>query len=90
MKLAVPSCFSASARDSICCCCCCSCSPLSSVCNFLAAHTILWLATIVHRTPTVAPYGYLLWTMRLIALFYLASAIVRFHAFRTTDYSTAR
>ena len=55
------------------------------MCNFLAAHTILWLATIVHRTPTMAPYGYLLWTMRLIALIYLGSSIVRFRAFRDSD-----
>ena len=49
---------------------------LTSSCFFLTAHTILWLATIVHRTP-LAPYGYMLWCMRAVAVLYLATALVR-------------
>ena len=53
----------------------------SSVCNFLTAHAILWLATIVHRTPTIAPYGYLLWFMRCTAVVLMIVAWLRLAAF---------
>ena len=51
---------------------------LSSGCDFFAAHCILMLATIVHRTPTLKPYDYLLWFMRLITFGFFVTAIVRF------------
>ena len=54
---------------------------LSSVCDFCAAHTILMLATIVHRTPSIAPYNYLLWAMRCIALLLLATECTRLATF---------
>jgi len=50
---------------------------LSSLSDFFGAHTILLLATITHRTPTLAPYNYLLWGMRCIAVVYLTTSAVR-------------
>lgn len=58
---------------------------ISSVSNFLAAHAILWLATIVHRTPMMHPYGYLLWFMRVIATVALCSSCMRLAAFYSDD-----
>ena len=45
--------------------------------TWFTAHCILMLATIVHRTPTLAPYNYLLWAMRWLAVLYLAAEIAR-------------
>ena len=58
---------------------------ISSCANFLTAHTILLLASAIHRTPVKAPYHMLLWIMRLVALVYLAASITRLHAFYAVD-----
>ena len=49
---------------------------MTACCFLLTSHTILLLATIVHRTP-LAPYGYMLWCMRGVTVFYLATGIAR-------------
>ena len=56
-------------------------TALSSLSSCLAAHAILWLATVVHRMPTLAPFGYLLWCVRLIAAVLLAQSSVRCASF---------
>merc|ERR1711920_984893 len=38
--------------------------------------TILTLATVVHKTPDKHPYGVLLWMMRVVALYDLATQII--------------
>ena len=44
------------------------------------AHVILMLATVVHRTPSLHPYDYLLWCMRFGALLFFAAEATRFAA----------
>jgi len=44
---------------------------------FIASHCMLLLATAVHFTPSLQPYGYLLWLMRAIAMLMLANAAIR-------------
>lgn len=44
---------------------------------FLASHCMLLLATAVHFTPSLQPYGHLLWLMRAVAVVMLANAAVR-------------
>jgi hypothetical protein len=61
---------------------------LSSLTVCLAAHAILWLATIVHRTPTMAPYAYLLWFMRALALMFLATSVTELAYFYTIPHDT--
>ena len=50
---------------------------LSDTTAFLAAHCMLLLATAVHFTPTLKPYGHLLWLMRGIAVLLLACGSLR-------------
>ena len=51
---------------------------LASLSVFFAAHVILMLATVVHRTPSLHPYDYLLWCMRFGALLFFAAEATRF------------
>jgi len=44
---------------------------------FLAAHAILMIATVVHGTPTLEPYNYLLYMMRTLSIMFLISALLR-------------
>ena len=53
---------------------------LASLSVFFAAHVILMLATVVHRTPSLHPYDYLLWCMRFGALLFFAAEATRFAA----------
>ena len=50
---------------------------LSDMTSFVAAHGMLLLATAVHFTPTLQPYGHLLWLMRGIAVLLLAASALR-------------
>ena len=56
---------------------------LSSVSDFFGAHAILLLASVIHRTPTLHPYDYLLWAMRGIAVMFLVTETVRFAEYFT-------
>ena len=53
---------------------------LASLSVFFAAHVILMLATVVHRTPSLHPYDYLLWCMRFGALLFFGAEATRFAA----------
>mmetsp|Transcript_23179 Transcript_23179/g.72874 ORF Transcript_23179/g.72874 Transcript_23179/m.72874 type:complete len:584 (-) Transcript_23179:64-1815(-) len=50
---------------------------LTTTTNFVAAHSLLLLVTVVHRSPAVSPYKYLMWLMQLVALLYLSSITLR-------------
>ena len=49
----------------------------SDVTIFVASHSMLLLATAVHFTPTLQPYGYLLWLLRGVSLLFLFASILR-------------
>ena len=42
---------------------------------------MLLLATVVHHTPNLHPYDYLVWLMRGVSALFLASGAVRFERF---------
>lgn len=44
---------------------------------------MLLVVSVVHRVPSLHPYGFLLWLMRWITLLYLTCNSVRFCAFFT-------
>ncbi len=49
----------------------------TSLTAWVAAHSMLLLATVVHWTPNLHPYDYLLWLMRGVSTLFLASGSVR-------------
>lgn len=51
--------------------------------QLIAYHAILFLAVIVHRTPTTHPYDYLLWLLRSIATFDCIGSIILLHGIAT-------
>ena len=50
---------------------------ISDLTAFIAAHSMLLLATAVHFTPTLQPYGYLLWLLRGISMLFLCAGTLR-------------
>lgn len=50
---------------------------LTDLTGLVAATGMLLVATVVHQTPDIKPFGYLLWVMRAVALAFLASATLR-------------
>ena len=50
---------------------------LTSIAVLLAAHAILLLSTVVHATPTLAPYNFLVWCMRACAFIFLLASSMR-------------
>ncbi len=50
---------------------------LTSFSVYFAVHVMLLLATVVHRTPTVEPYNYLLWLLRASSVFFLTCSLLR-------------
>ena len=61
---------------------------LTSFSVFFAVHVMLLLATVVHRTPTVEPYNYLLWLLRVGSIFFLVCSFLRWLKFYVSaDYN---
>ena len=50
---------------------------LTDVTGLIASHGMLLVATVVHQTPSIAPFDYLLAVMRAVALVLLTSAALR-------------
>ena len=54
---------------------------ISDITAYIAAHSMLLLATAVHFMPTLQPFGYLLWLLRGISILFLCAG-----AFRSLKY----
>ena len=50
---------------------------LTDLTGWVASHGMLMLATVVHQTPDIHPFDYLLWVMRLTSVCLLGSAALR-------------
>jgi hypothetical protein len=50
---------------------------ISDITAYIAAHSMLLLATAVHFMPTLQPFGYLLWLLRGISLLFLCAGALR-------------
>jgi len=53
--------------------------------NLVAAHTLLLLVTVVHRTPAVSPYKYLVWLMQIVAVLYCGAITLRWLKYFVDD-----
>ena len=51
--------------------------PSGALAQASSADSLLLLVTVVHRSPAVSPYKYLMWLMQLVALLYLSSITLR-------------
>lgn len=50
---------------------------LSDITVYIAAHSMLLLATAVHFMPTLQPFGYLLWLLRGVSVLFLTAGALR-------------
>ena len=49
----------------------------SSIASLVASHSILLLTTILHQTPTLRPYDFLAWMLRIIAMLFALSEALK-------------